>query len=435
MNSGNLINHLEVWGIEEGITVFRDGSFGFGFELAPIDISCFADDKVNQIKQAIRALFDGLPKQIDTQFVQLVDRGASEDILDHQKLSENASDLVKNLTVERIKRFSELNEQGVLPKQSNFFLVRVPPPRDLLPKRRLLKMFRAEDDVMQMHEQDFSVALKRIQILKNDIESIVLASGFKAHVVESEKLVSLLFDCWNPDHSIGIGKYDESDIRDKILCSEVVKDVKGFRLGTTFHRVVTLKTLPEQTYSGMASALVAMPFSSRLYLSVYVPDQEKEIEWLKLNRRMAYSMVTGKKGVSDVESEAKLQDLETLLNQVVQEGEKIFHASLTVVLRSSNEELVDAQVGRRVFKKLMRVLIFFPRPHCQTLDAKIDQDALKHRILLTLFRSTDYGRGLIAPPYCCEQELAHSSNLIRFRQSSQMQIKLFLVEAGVVSRF
>ena len=110
--------------------------------------------------------------------------------------------------------------------------------------------------------------------------------------------------------------------------------------------MVTLKTLPEQTSAGMASVLKALPFSSRLYLSIHVPDQNKEIEWLKMNRRLAYSMVMGKKGVSDIESETKLKDIEQMLNEIIQNGEKVFHASVSIVLRSSDEGRVDAQVGK-----------------------------------------------------------------------------------------
>lgn len=71
----------------------------------------------------------------------------------------------------------------------------------------------------------------------------------------------------------------------------------------------------------------------------------KEVEWLKLNRRMAYALVIGKKGVSDMESEAKLQDIEELLNEVVKNGEKIFSASLAIVLRSENEDELESQVN------------------------------------------------------------------------------------------
>jgi conjugal transfer ATP-binding protein TraC len=345
VNQGDLIDQLEIWGVEDGITLFRDGSFGFGFSLKPIDISCLADEGINRIRQSVKTLLDGIPKHSDIQFVQLIDRGAKRDIDSHMAMAKEAPALIQSLTSERAEKFERLDDDGHLPRQSNFLFLRIPLSKDLRPKRGILSFLRAEKKIVQMHAEDFEVALRRIKILEGDIEGILQSNGFQVDRVTPDQVIGLTFDSWNPGHPLGIGQFDESDLRDKILSSEVVKDLKGFRIGNTVHRVVTLKTLPEQTFSGMATALVSLPFSSRLYLSIQVPDQDREIEWLKLNRRMAYAMVMGKKGVSDVESEAKLQDLETLLNQVVQDGEKIFHASLCVVLRSTDEDIVDAQVG------------------------------------------------------------------------------------------
>jgi conjugal transfer ATP-binding protein TraC len=346
MISGDLVEQLELWGVEEGVTLFRDGSFGFGFSIEPVDISCLSDDGINQVRRSVRTLLDSIPEESDIQFVQLIDRGAKTDIEQHMELGRGAPELIQNLTRERAERFERLDATGNLPRQSNFLFVRIPLPKDLKPKRSILDYLKTERKVIEMHAEDFEVALRRIKILACDLESCLQSNGFRAGRIEPERLIQLTFDCWNPDHPLGVGAFDETDLRDKILCSELVKDVKGFRLGGTFHRVVTLKTLPEQTFAGMASALVSLPFSSRLYLSIRVPNQDREVEWLKLNRRMAYAMVMGKKGVSDVESEAKLQDLEALLNQVVQDGEKIYHASFSVVLRSTDEAEVDSQVAQ-----------------------------------------------------------------------------------------
>ena len=45
--SGNLADALQVWGLEENITIFIDGSFGTGFRLMPIDGSCWSIDIAN----------------------------------------------------------------------------------------------------------------------------------------------------------------------------------------------------------------------------------------------------------------------------------------------------------------------------------------------------------------------------------------------------
>jgi conjugal transfer ATP-binding protein TraC len=113
--------------------------------------------------------------------------------------------------------------------------------------------------------------------------------------------------------------------------------------------------LPDQTFASMAAILRDLPFDSRLFLSIHVPNQTQEIEALQTQRRLAYSMARGKKsGVSDLDSEAKFQDLETLLEQMIAAGEKVFQASLNVVLRSQSAIELEDQVAEtlRVFREM-----------------------------------------------------------------------------------
>lgn len=346
MNFRSLVSSLQIWGIEDGTVLFQDGSFGFGFRVSPVDISCYSDDSINQIRSRLKTFLNALPKNIDVQFMQSIDRGGIADFDRHESLAKNAPILVKILTQERAEKFRRLDFDGDLPQQDILFLVRASLPKELASKRNLFSYFKSEKVIMQMHEDDFKNALKWVDILKRDIESNLVATGLGIREVQEAEVIEKVFDIWNPGHPLGIGKYDTTDLRESLQCSELIKDLKGFRLGSTHHRVITLKNLPEQTFAGMSSALLALPFSSKLYFSVHIPDQDKEIEWLKMNRRLAYSMVMGKKGVSDIESETKLKDIEVLLNEVIQDGEKIFHASLSVVLRSENESDVDFQVGQ-----------------------------------------------------------------------------------------
>ncbi len=341
-----LVSTFQLWGVEDGITLFKDGSFGFGFNIKPIDISCYSDDAINEIRYRLKTFLNALPKNIDIQFMQSIDQGGSDDFDKHEELAKYAPSLVKSLTRERAEKFRNLDLDGELAKQEILFLLRVSLPKELRPKRSIFSYFRSKNAIMQMHEADFNNALKWVKILKQDVEANLLAVGLSVTDVLEAETVQKAFDVWNPKHSKGVGSFDTTDLRESLICSDLVKDIKGFRLGEVHHRVVTLKTLPEQTSAGMASALKNLPFSSRLYLSIHIPDQNKEIEWLKMNRRLAYSMVMGKKGVSDIESETKLKDIEQMLNEIIQNGEKVFHASVSIVLRSSDEALVDAQVGK-----------------------------------------------------------------------------------------
>ncbi len=139
--------------------------------------------------------------------------------------------------------------------------------------------------------------------------------------------------------------FNREDIRDDLLLTDMVISLQGFALGKMHHRVLSLKIMPEQTFASMSEKLRELPFDSKLFLSIDVLNQDRETMALQTQRRIAYAMYSGKKGVSDLESEAKLKDLETLLAQRVSGQEKIFAVSLSIVLRNESESVLEEQVA------------------------------------------------------------------------------------------
>jgi hypothetical protein len=91
----------------------------------------------------------------------------------------------------------------------------------------------------------------------------------------------------------------------------------------------------------MSERLKALPFDSRLFLTFETLDQGRETFALETQRRIAYALYAGKKGVSDLSNEAKLRDIESLLSKRVSGEEKIFSAALSVVLRGEDEAVLD----------------------------------------------------------------------------------------------
>ncbi len=336
-----LIDKLQVWGFEDEITLFKDSSMGFGFRLEPHDVAHSSDEDINHLKEKLKNFLGSLPAHIDLQFVQSIEKGGKDTLQEHLSFSKNSPTLVKHLAQERLNKFNALEEEGKLPQQFNYLLVRIPLKDKNNLEAKIFSLSTQKNEKITM--MAFKKGLHKANQLQNEIERQLIAAGFHALRLEPSETAKLIFDSWNPNHLLGLSQFDESDIRDRVVVSDLVKSVKGFRLGSTYHRVISLKILPEYTFAGMASGLVNLPFSSKLYLSIHVPDQNKEIDWMKLNRRMAYAMVVGKKGVSDVESNAKLQDIEELLNEVVKLGEKILSASMNIVLRSEVEEDLIAQ--------------------------------------------------------------------------------------------
>lgn len=345
----SLADRLEIWGFEKDFIIFSDGSLGFALDCIPLDVSTWSDEKTNAYSERVSQFLNSLPPNLDIQFVQDIEPGNQKVIDHHHRLSTHSkNETAKSLCDERVNNLKRSDDAGDLPMHKLKIIIRKPLSNGLLKKP---KLFSKEDRFQEIADARLNYELQSMQRLKENLIQELKSLEIGVIELSSDEVATLLYQQWNPSRRIAFKSYDPEEVRQSLLYSDVGVDINGFVIGTTFFRVLSLKTLPDQTYSAMASTLRELPFKSRLFLTVHVPDQNKEIESLQTQRRIAYSMVVGKKsGVSDLESAAKFQDLETLLEQMIAQGQKVFHVSVTVLLQHENETELDAQVDNVLAK-------------------------------------------------------------------------------------
>lgn len=343
--SSALADCLEVWGVEENTVIFSDGSLGFCLDVAPTDVSCVDTDHCNDLHQELCKLLNSLPSGIDVQFIQEIKSGNDKVIDEYEKLCHRAkSKLIKELSLKRVESLKSLDSEGLLPVHTLKLLVRKSPEKSLLSKKSILSK---ESLFQKTSESNLRFEIKSLNRIKSDMVQLLSGLGLKTKEVSTDEIVNELYKQWNPLRAVELDEYDPTDLRDTILFTSVCPSISNFSIGEMHHKVISLKILPGQTYATMASVLRGLPFDSKLFLSINVPDQGKEIASLQTQRRLAFSMVYGKQtGVSDLESEAKLQDLEELTAQLISQGEKIFHFGLNVLLRSKSLDDLDDQVAQ-----------------------------------------------------------------------------------------
>lgn len=343
-----LSKHLEIWGFERDSVIFADGSLGFAIKFAPIDPSCWDDERANNFSTRVSQFLNSLPVGLSIQFVQDIIPGNAEILESHRKLSKGNNEIASSLCEERVERFRRLDEMGALPIYSLKLFVRKPATKALVERPRL---FSKERQFEAIAEERLKHEIHQLERVKESVLQGLNSLGMSATTLTADELAGLLYEQWNPTRRLPLASYDPEDIRNTILFSDVGVNAQGFVIGSRHFRLLSLKILPDQTYSTMAAALSDLPFQSRLFLSINVPDQLKEIESLKTQRRIAYSMAVGKKtGVSDIESNAKLQDLETLLSEMIADGQKVFHASLNVLVQNDTESELEGQVDQVLAK-------------------------------------------------------------------------------------
>jgi conjugal transfer ATP-binding protein TraC len=343
--SNVLADKLQVWGFEKDFIVFTDGSIGFGLELVPLDVTCWKDEAVNSLAERTAQLLNGIPPNTDVQFVQEIIAGNAETAAAHEALTVlEASEAARLVSKSRADRIRELDTQGLIPRHRLKVFVRRPFAKSLIGKQGLFsksKLFPSVTEQQLAHEV---AATRHLQV---DIMANFGSLGLVSRLIPADELMTLIYEQWNPCRPVGLSNYDPEDIRSTILFTDALIYEKGFSLSDMHYRVLSLKMLPDQTFAAMAAALRELPFDSRLFLTVHIPDQQKELESLQTQRRLAFAMARGKKsGVADIESEAKFQDIETLLEELIAQGERVFQVSFNIVLRSKSREELDAQVSQ-----------------------------------------------------------------------------------------
>ena len=347
--NNSLADYLQIWGFERNFIIFSDGSLGFAVDCTPVDISTWSDDRINSYSERICQFLNSLPSVIDIQFVQDIEPGNLKVIDQHEALAKNANnELAKSLCAARATKLRESDGLGEIPVHRLKVFVRRPFSQNLLDKP---KLFSKEKLFHEISEERLKREVELTARLKENITQGLNSLEIITYELSSDEIAALLYKQWNPSRSAPFTSYDPEEVRQSLLYSDVGIDVSGFVIGSTFFRVLSLKTLPDQTYASMAAALRELPFKSRLFVTVHVPDQMKEIESLQTQRRIAFSMAVGKKsGVSDIESTAKFQDLESLLEQMIAQGQKVFHVSVNVVLQSESEDDLENQVDLTLSK-------------------------------------------------------------------------------------
>lgn len=345
----SLSDYLQIWGFEGDIVIYGDGSYGFGFDVRPLDSSCWSTGRMNEFSGNVRQFLNGLPENIDLQFVQDIAGGNSailETHLGYSNVCRNPT--VSELTKRRFDRLKGLDSQGTLPKHSLKLIVRRRPVGALLEKP---KLFSKTTNFQEISEERFAAELAATDRLRSDIATSLVQLGLKVERVSADELADLIYQQWNPTRDVPRAGFDPDDVRNSLLFTDVGISERGFSIGGMHYRIVSLKLLPDQTFATMAAGLRDLPFDSRLQLTVHSPGQQKELESLQLQRRVAYSMIAGKRsGVSDLDTEAKFRDLEGLLEQMVSQGEKVFHFGLQVVLKSRFPEILDDYVTQTLMK-------------------------------------------------------------------------------------
>jgi len=342
--SAPLADKLELWSFHSDFAIFSDGSLGCGFSLSPLDVECWDEARIDGLGAGLTSFVNGWPTGLDLQFSVSIGGGNRATVDRHRQLVSSPDSTVGKLQTLRESRLVALDDAGLLPRHSYRLFIRKPFSGSARIKRRL---FQTGPRTRYLVEDQLAREIAATERLRDELGRELEALGVSVSFLSQRDVADLIYRQWNPNRPVALADYDPDDARGGLLFTDAAISEQGFSLAATHFRVLSLKILPDQTFSAMAKALGGLPFDSTLYLSIHVPDQQKELDALQTQRRLAFAMARGKQtGAPDIDSETKFQDLEDLVSQMIAAGERIFHVSMNVVLRGKSEEELSDRAGQ-----------------------------------------------------------------------------------------
>jgi len=118
--------------------------------------------------------------------------------------------------------------------------------------------------------------------------------GLDSHLLKKEEILDLIYKFLNPERSKSCSKTklnhdyrkqeftsDEikkeprlslSSPREQLVFSDLIQSYDTLYYDNYYHRILTLKTLPEHTHSAMIAKLQDLPFHNTIHIHIKVPD-------------------------------------------------------------------------------------------------------------------------------------------------------------------
>jgi type-IV secretion system protein TraC len=352
--------------------ILNDGSLVAGLTLQLIDIECLDDSQINQLTMGLRSALNSISEGVSVQFHLSVDSDFSDLIAKHVSgKRENIHPLVKSIADFREAKLKASLESESLYRPILTVFVRIPmvnkPKLSFLKKPELFSNL-----AMENYHETLETLVENIDSLISSLGSL----GLKASILYKEDLVQKVYIFMNPKRSISEPApklIDSNDVtldkkliteetwladqskREQLVFGDLILGFEQFTLNSFYHRVITLKTLPEVTFGGQFANFLRMPFHYDMFVTFEVPHQSAEMDKLNQKRKMAHSLaVTQGNKASDIESETKLNSTEELIRELLSTGQRIYATQISIVLKAPATAEGNKILNRRVREVLSR---------------------------------------------------------------------------------
>ena len=348
-----ILSYVDLWAIENDITVGVSGSATMGFELKGRNILLKSDSEISAFYLGIADLLDSLPHRgrFDIQLSYEVEPGSPEVIKAHRDSFLSADTLARKVVDSRINL---LEERGIRHTQIYLFLTLHPETtgpsvpflssgttREVLHQEHLAKV-KALSEV----EQIVKLALNGIGVENRRLSGYELALYFyKALNPERSKLIPVPTSVKQAAKKYGgFALSGARTARSSLLYSRAWSENQYVTLDGVHHAVVNLHQKPDAIDEWSLKLLLDhLPFDYRLMLTIRTTDEEKVMGRHKIDANFNRNLLEHSP-IKNYEAKQKFNELDSFLEEASGTTQRPYQFAFSVLLRDKDPEALKEKV-------------------------------------------------------------------------------------------
>jgi type IV secretory pathway VirB4 component len=293
------LNHIPYSDIVDSILLTWNEGFLAALKLTPKDIECSDKTDLNNIGRSLRRLLNEFSKDFSYKFIS---QGFSE-----------IGKSEKNFTL-----WIELKKSNI--RYKTFFLK----------STKTLEVISSEGEGY----------LIQIKAEQQRILNACAQIGITAEILKKEGILSGLKSMFKPDQ-----KYEISSLL-ALRKSDLLIKENNFFYGQSYWSGVSIAEYPDVVATGQMQDSTLPNANSFTCVSIQPRDSQSIVSQLKQKRKISASLTNTMSRLRDLESEAKLQSEDELLESLVVGQEKVFECQVSSFVSGLDQEYVAFQVEK-----------------------------------------------------------------------------------------
>jgi len=298
--------HVPYSDIEGNVLETWDGVYTTGFQIQPIDVECADENQLEDVATKLLAAINDLSSDFQYQFFW------------------------RNMLL-----------QGDSKRLLSVWIQSKPLKQRKLPafKTRL---------ALEMVSSDQKVSKKRFEEGVTKLRLSLETAGLKPKQFVPEDIFRELKGIFRP-FGLGSDPYIFSLRQADLIIKE-----SSFHYDHTFWGAVSILDLPDQMFPGQMANVALSNYHSIVCTKLVPQDTTQIIERLKRQRKISASLANTKTRLRDLESEAKLQSEDELLEGLIVGQEKVFECQTSILFATMGDE-IQKEVASEVCDSLRSI--------------------------------------------------------------------------------